>query len=96
MSAHVLGRITELWRYPVKSMRGEPLQSLAVDEKGAIGDRYFALKDSDGRLGSGKTTRRFRAVDGLLGFSAATEDGVVVIRFPDSRVMRLPRRSWSS
>lgn len=83
-----LGHIAALWRYPVKSMRGEALQSLAVDERGAIGDRYFALKDSDGRLGSGKTTKRFRAVDGLLGFSAATENGVVAIRFPDGRVMR--------
>lgn len=83
-----IGHIAALWRYPVKSMRGEALQSLAVDEKGAVGDRYFALKDSDGRLGSGKTTKRFRQVDGLLGFSAATEDSVVVIRFPDGRSMR--------
>ena len=83
-----LGRIAALWRYPVKSMRGETLQSLAVDEKGVIGDRYFALKDKDGRLGSGKTTKRFRQIDGLLGFSAATENGVVVIRFPDGHSMR--------
>lgn len=83
-----LGRIAALWRYPVKSMRGEALQTLAVDEKGAVGDRYFALKDSDGRLGSGKTTKRFRQIDGLLGFSAASEGGVVVIRFPDGRSMR--------
>src|SRR5690242_13092156 len=69
-------------------MRGEALQSLAINKKGAIGDRYFALKDSDGRLGSGKTTKRFRQIDGLLGFSAATENGAVVIRFPDGRVMR--------
>ena len=69
-------------------MRGETLQNLAVDERGVIGDRYFALKDSNGRLGSGKTTKRFRQIDGLLGFSAATEKGAVVIRFPDGRVMR--------
>ncbi len=83
-----LGRIVALWRYPVKSMRGEMLQSLVVDEQGAIGDRYFALKDSDGRLGSGKTTKRFRQIDGLLGFTAATEDGAVIVRFPDGRAMR--------
>jgi hypothetical protein len=69
-------------------MRGEALQSLAVDERGAIGDRHFALKDSNGRLGSGKTTKRFRQIDGLLGFSAATETGAVVIRFPEGRTMR--------
>jgi hypothetical protein len=83
-----LGRIAALWRYPVKSMRGEALPSLAIDERGVVGDRYFALKDSEGRLGSGKTSKRFRQIDGLLGFSAATENGAVVVRFPDGRVMR--------
>jgi MOSC domain-containing protein len=83
-----LGLIAALWRYPVKSMRGEALQSLVVDERGAIGDRYFALKDSDGRLGSGKTTKRFRQIEGLLDFTAATVDGIVVVRFSDGRTMR--------
>jgi hypothetical protein len=69
-------------------MRGEALQSLAIDERGAVGDRYFALKDNDGRLGSGKTTKRFRQIEGLLGFTAATENGTVIIRFPDGRAMR--------
>jgi uncharacterized protein len=41
-----------------------------------------------GRLGSGKATKRFRRIDGLLGFSAVTANGVVVIRFPDGRRMR--------
>jgi uncharacterized protein len=80
--------VKELWRYPVKSMRGETLHRLVIDAHGAVGDRYFALKDSEGRLGSGKTTKRFRQIDGLLGFTAATEDGDVVIRFPDGRIMR--------
>jgi hypothetical protein len=83
-----LGSIAAFWRYPVKSMRGEALQSLAVDERGVVGDRYFALKDSEGRLGSGKTSKRFRQIDGLLDFSAATQNDVVVVRFPDGRVMR--------
>lgn len=82
------GRIAALWRYPVKSMRGEALQSLAIDARGVVGDRFLALKDSEGRLGSGKTSKRFRAIDGLLGYSAATENGAVVIRFPDGRTMR--------
>jgi hypothetical protein len=83
-----LGRVAALWRYPVKSMRGEALQNLVIDKHGAIGDRFFALKDSDGRLGSGKTTKRFRQIEGLLGFTASTIDGVVVVRCPDGRTMR--------
>ncbi len=70
-------------------MGGEALESLAIDEKGAVGDRYFALKDSEGRLGSGKTTRRFRQIDGLLDFSAAIENGAAIVRFPDGHAMRV-------
>jgi len=38
-------RITGLWRYPVKSMGGEALQSIAVDQWGLLGDRVWAVKD---------------------------------------------------
>jgi uncharacterized protein len=83
-----LGRIAALWRYPVKSMRGEALPSLAIDQRGATGDRHFALRDREGRLGSGKTRKRFRQIEGLLDFAAATIDGAVIVRFPDGRTMR--------
>jgi uncharacterized protein YcbX len=46
------GRITELWRYPVKSMGGEPLRSARVDWRGMGGDRTHAL------LFDSKTGRR--------------------------------------
>ena len=37
------GRITQLWRYPVKSMRGEQVRSLRADWRGAGGDRTHAV-----------------------------------------------------
>jgi hypothetical protein len=37
------GDVLELWRYPVKSMRGEGLRSSWLDEAGLIGDRAHAL-----------------------------------------------------
>ncbi|HEX8102180.1 MAG TPA: MOSC N-terminal beta barrel domain-containing protein [Solirubrobacteraceae bacterium] len=37
------GTISELWRYPVKSMAGEPVDALRVDWRGAGGDRTHAL-----------------------------------------------------
>jgi uncharacterized protein len=37
------GSILELWRYPVKSMRGERVDGLRVDWRGAAGDRTHAL-----------------------------------------------------
>lgn len=82
-----LGHIAALWRYPVKSMRGENVPRLTVDACGVVGDRFFALRDSAGKLGSGKTNKRFRQIEGLLDFVATTIDGAVHIRFPDGRMM---------
>ena len=43
MLAH--GRVTALNRWPVKSMGGQPVDALALDERGAAGDRAHALFD---------------------------------------------------
>lgn len=65
--------IAQIWRYPVKSLRGEQLTASAVDARGLRGDRLWAVRDAaDGKLGSGKNTRRFRRFPGptLLSLSA--------------------------
>ena len=76
-------RIIELWRYPVKSMLGECCEALRVEMRGAQGDRLFAIRDAQGKLGSGKHTRRFRKIDGLFGFHATLRDEIPQIRFPE-------------
>jgi len=38
------GRVTALFRYPVKSMRGHALERATVDRHGLTGDRRFALR----------------------------------------------------
>jgi uncharacterized protein YcbX len=38
-----VGRIAALWRYPVKSLQGEPLPRVAVQADGLAGDRTAAL-----------------------------------------------------
>ncbi len=45
MSEQIIGEIEELWRFPVKSMLGERLQSVAATTGGLIGDRAWALRD---------------------------------------------------
>ena len=40
-----MATVTEVWRYPVKSMAGERLESCTVTEKGLDGDRRWALID---------------------------------------------------
>lgn len=80
--------VLRLWRYPVKSMLGERLDALDVDARGVVGDRLFALRDAAGKFGSGKSTRRFRRIDGLFGFRSLYDGDVPVIVFPDGRRRR--------
>jgi uncharacterized protein YcbX len=40
------GRVLALWRYPVKSMRGEALAHAQLDARGVVGDRMHALYDA--------------------------------------------------
>lgn len=41
-----IGRVAELWRYPVKSMQGEPLQEANLYWHGLDGDRRYAFVQS--------------------------------------------------
>jgi uncharacterized protein YcbX len=38
-------RVTEIWRYPVKSMGGERVDAVAVGERGVHADRMWAVRD---------------------------------------------------
>ncbi|MBI3474462.1 MAG: MOSC domain-containing protein [Acidobacteria bacterium] len=42
----VVGKIESLWRYPVKSMRGEELQEAFVGFPGVYGDRLYAFRSA--------------------------------------------------
>jgi uncharacterized protein YcbX len=68
------GLIEEVWRYPVKSLGGERLSSSAVGADGLAGDRVWAVQDEDGKLGSGKNSRRFTRIAGLLELAARYDD----------------------
>jgi uncharacterized protein len=54
------GCVATVWRYPVKSMIGEELDTIAVTERGLSGDRAFALVDSEsGRIITAKNPRKW-------------------------------------
>jgi uncharacterized protein len=84
----VIGAVSRLWRYPVKSMLGEECEHVDVDTRGVAGDRAFAVRDAAGKLGSGKTTRRFRQIDGLFAYRAVYSGEAPEILFPDGRRFR--------
>src|SRR2546423_14126301 len=42
----IIGRVESLWRYPVKSMRGEEMEEMFAGYQGVYGDRLCALDSS--------------------------------------------------
>ncbi len=50
-----LGQVTSIFRYPVKTLQGEAVDSIAATELGFEGDRLWALRDEKrGDFGGGK------------------------------------------
>ena len=82
------GTIAELWRYPVKSMRGERVGEADVSATGLLGDRSYAVVDVEsGKVCSAKHPRMW---GGLLQCQArylsepsGKTPAPVAIRLPD-------------
>ena len=60
-------RVAELWRYPVKSLRGERLQAADVDENGVAGDRLVHVRQQSGRVVTSRSRPRLLGLQGALG-----------------------------
>ena len=59
-SAQASGSVIALKRYPVKSMMGEELNAVEVNEVGLLCDRAYAIVDSsDGKVASAKNPRKW-------------------------------------
>ena len=76
-------RVARVWRYPVKSLLGQQDNAIEVSASGVAGDRRYALRDPEGRLGSGKNSGRLRKIDGLLGYRARYEGDRALVTLPD-------------
>lgn len=85
--------IRSLHRYPVKSMQGETLTDCPIDRHGMVGDRAFAVLDTEsGTIATAKVPRRW---SDLLQFRARfiaepsrQAPTPVEITFPDGEVHR--------
>ncbi|MDQ3868508.1 MAG: MOSC domain-containing protein, partial [Thermoproteota archaeon] len=54
------GTVVSLWRYPVKSILGEELNSSYITEHGLLGDRAYAVLDQEtGKVASAKNPRKW-------------------------------------
>jgi uncharacterized protein YcbX len=58
--------VAELWRYPVKSLAGEPLDAAEISADGLAGDRMVQVYDAKGRIVTSRTTPRLLGLKGTL------------------------------
>jgi uncharacterized protein YcbX len=70
--------IQELWRYPVKSMAGERIESAEVTEAGITGDRMVLVAGPGGHIITSRTHPRLLGLQGSL----APDGAVLVNRKP--------------
>jgi uncharacterized protein len=59
--------VKELWRYPVKSMAGERLEHIQVDELGFAGDREVLVVDSRGNVATSRTFPDLLGLKAVIG-----------------------------
>lgn len=60
-------KVTEIWRYPVKTMAGEKLQRVKIGSLGIEGDRVVHVEDVHGRVITSRSHPRFLSHRGTLG-----------------------------
>jgi uncharacterized protein len=59
--------VSELWRYPVKSMAGEPMHTVQLGEDGVEGDRVLLVRDPRGRIVTSRSRPRLLGLHAVLG-----------------------------
>jgi uncharacterized protein YcbX len=60
--------LQSIWRYPIKSMAGEPLDHAELTAEGVAGDRLIQVRRGDGRLVTSRTRPGLLALRGSLRF----------------------------
>jgi uncharacterized protein YcbX len=89
-----VGRVAEVWRFPVKSMLGERLDEVEVTTAGVVGDRAWALLDpEDGKVVSAKNPRKWGRILELRASyldepRATGAPAAVAIALPDGSTVR--------
>jgi len=84
-----VGIVGELWRYPVKSLRGQSLRELTVTADGVHGDRAYALRELKyGAILSAKMLPSTLAMRACWAVEpGADTNGVVRIEMPDGTAL---------
>lgn len=87
------GSVVSLWRYPVKSMQGEAIDTTAMTERGILGDRAYAVLDREtGHIASAKHPRKWSKLFACrAAFDVPPQPGAplptISITLPDGRIV---------
>ena len=81
--------VAELWRYPVKSLRGESLPEVYLGESGVEGDRLVHAIRPTGRVFTARTHKRMLALQG--GLDADGSPTICGLRWDDPKALLLVR-----
>ncbi len=88
-----VGAVARLWRFPVKSMRGERLEQAELTEHGLVGDRAYALIDANtGKVVSAKSAGLYPAYSAVGQLSSSRHDRVANCHQCGSRCRTARRR----
>jgi uncharacterized protein YcbX len=91
--AREVGRIQALWRYPVKSLRGERLDDAQLTRNGLAGDRAYALRDTaSGHVMSAKRWARLLGCGARYPYGPERSPQVVL---PDGTAVAMERAAAS-
>lgn len=86
--------VAEIWRYPVKSLRGEQLNETELLTNGIPGDRLVHVRAANGQVVTSRTYPNLLGLSGTLGPDG--EPLVDGLRWTDSRSLRSVREAtWS-
>ena len=88
-----IGRVAQLWRYPVKSLGGEQVEQTEFGPRGVLGDRLWAIRDLERDVTASARqlpvllTATARYVGPLLPDAGPGNVPEVEIAFPDGAVL---------
>lgn len=94
--------VQELWRYPVKSLAGEPLEMVRVQPDGLLWDREVVVLNEQGRITTSRTKPKLLGLKGstnaqgdvfINGFPWDSAEALEVVRAaagPEVQLVRFP------
>ncbi len=86
---HTIGSVHSLWRYPVRSMRGEELRSASITSRGVLGDRCYCVVDIEENIAAEASYAPLRW-GGLVKLEAVLTEPPTPGSLPPPVCIRLP------